>query len=392
MKAAFVFLLVSLCIGVHSAKASSMPQVDHVQWTAKTATKARVEWSDVHDATYYEVLVKKDGNIVKIKTVDHAHAVIKHLAPDTSYSIKVRACDAASKCGQYSTKEKVRTKITTRRLYGTLFGFWGLNGFISSEGLAHVRDTFGMTVFQVASSDPYYTVHTLLPLVRNSGLRVTLRMTDDHNAYSTNGNFDIDKWKAQIAAWKNSGVQEFINDGTLVAHMLLDDIDTFSGANPTAEELDEMARYSKKAFPHLMTYVRQDATEMPLPNNSRQAYKYLDAVDNQYTVRKGAVTTYANKQRTHSKSLHVATINGMNIADGGDCSSGQPGWSEGKCAMSADEISTYGSTLNKTPHLQIFLLWEYDGQERWSDGSIGSDYFNESTIRSALYYIAERLQ
>ena len=71
------------------------------------------------------------------------------------------------------------------------FGFWGLNGFISTDGLADVAMRFNATIFQVASSAPHYTATSLLPLVRASGMQVTLRMTGDHGDYTTSGNFDL---------------------------------------------------------------------------------------------------------------------------------------------------------------------------------------------------------
>jgi hypothetical protein len=229
-------------------------------------------------------------------------------------------------------------------------------------------------------------------MVRDAGMHVTLRMTDDHDRYITNGDFDIDKWKTQVAVWADSGVQEFIDDHTLIGHMLLDDIDTFEGLNPTAEELDEMAKYSKEVLPHLMTFVRQRATWMPVPNNSRSAYKYLDAVDNQYKSTDGDAATYAQTEYDTAKALHVQVIQGMNIADGGDGSSGQPGWREGKYAMSADEITEYGNALLTVPSIQLFLLWEYDAEEHWSDDSIGANYFDQSDLQEALAGLGASLE
>ena len=113
-------------------------------------------------------------------------------------------------------------------------------------------------------------------------------------------------------------------------------------------------------------------------------YVYVDAVDNQYSSRDGDAALYAAAEYDAARALGLQVINGMNIADGGDGSSGQPGWREGKYAMSADEIVSYGTALLHVPHLKMFLLWEYDGEELWSDGSIGSDYFDQTVLQSAL--------
>lgn len=274
---------------------------------------------------------------------------------------------------------------------GIPFGFWGMNGYISTDGFADTQNRFGVTIFQVASSSPGYTVNTLLPLVRASGMRVTLRMTADHSTYTTDGNFDLAKWKEALSVWVDSGVQEFIDDGTLAGHMILDDIDTFSGIDATASDLDEMARYSQEIMPGLMTFARQKATRMPVPASGY--YDYLDACVNQYTnyqgYSDGDINIYATIQHDTAMALGLEIINGLNIADGGDGSSGQPGWKSGKYAMSADEIMSYGEVLLSVPDVTMFLMWEYDGEESWSDGSIGADYFDQPDMQDAIYYLSQ---
>lgn len=261
---------------------------------------------------------------------------------------------------------------------------------MSEEGLTDVEDRFSTTVFQVASSSPTYTVNTLLPLVQASGMKVTLRLSGDHSNYTTNGNFDLAKWKDQLRPWENSGVQTFINNGTLVGHMVLDGIDTFEGADPTAAELDQMAKFSQRMFPGLMTFVRQQATDLPTPTNTSQQYHHLDAVDNQYKSNQGSVADYAALQTAAAKSLGVHVINGLNIADGGDGSSGQAGATAGKFAMSAQEISSYGQALLGVSGVKMLLLWEYDGEQIWPDGSVGSDYFDQTSLKTALKNLGQQ--
>jgi hypothetical protein len=82
--------------------------------------------------------------------------------------------------------------------------------------------------------------------------------------------------------------------------------------------------------------------------------------------------------------LEVGVINGLNIANGGDGSSGQPGWGEGRFAMSPSEITEYGTVLANVPRCGMFLNWEYDGEEAWTDGSVGSTYFDKPELQAAL--------
>jgi hypothetical protein len=254
---------------------------------------------------------------------------------------------------------------------------------VSPEGFQDVQQRFGITGFQVAYSDPAGTVQTLLPMVRAAGWRVTLRLTEDHHAYTTaEGDFDLAAWKAQLSQWRGSGIQEFVDDGTLAGHMLLDDITNFEGHDPDAAELDEMARYSQELMPGLMTFVRQKATGMPVPAGG--TYRWVDAAVNQYEAMEGDVSRYARQQEVRARALGLGVINGLNIADGGDGSAGRPGYREGHYPMTAAEIATYGGVLARVPSCGIFLSWEYDGQDRWSDGTNGAEYFDQPELQAAL--------
>jgi hypothetical protein len=270
------------------------------------------------------------------------------------------------------------------------YGFWGLNGYISEEGLQDVQERFGVSIFHTSTRHPNYATTDLLPLVRESGLRVNLRLTGDHSHYITpTGDFDLDAWMDMLDPWADSGVQEFIDDGTLASHMLLDDIGNFAGVPPDAETLEAMAEYSKALLPGLKVLVRERATELPWPESGR--YVHVDGAINQYRALDGDVETYALAEAERAELLELDIVNGLNIADGGDGSSGQPGWTEGSFAMSAEEITRYGTVLSGIPGCTMFLNWEYDGEERWSDGSLGSDYFDQDDLQAALLGISLRL-
>lgn len=270
------------------------------------------------------------------------------------------------------------------------FGFWGLNGFHDHDSLTQVKDQFGITTFHTSTYSQSFGVDTLLPMVREAGLQVNLRMAGDHSWYTTSsGDFDLGSWKAMLAPWAGSGVEEYIEDGTIAYHMLLDDIANFDGASPTGDQLDEMARFSKERLPGLKVAVREEAARMPVPSGGR--YEHLDASMNQYTSAYGDVEAYALINQDAAGDLGLDIINGLNIADGGDGSSLQPGWGENRYAMSPDEIVEYGYVLSAVPGCVMFLAWEYDGEEQWSDGSIGADYFDQPEHTEALRWLGQRL-
>lgn len=254
-----------------------------------------------------------------------------------------------------------------------------------------MQQRLGATVFHTSIKDPGYALKTLLPLARDAGLKVTLRLTGDHPHYTDErGNFDITAWKAALQPWAEARVAPFIADGTLHAHMILDDIHNFEGADPTGDELDEMARISKLLLPGLPTFVREEATEMPVPSAGR--YVHLDAIVNQYRNRDGEVKAWTARQVERGRALDVGLIHGLNIANGGDGSSGQPGWQEGRFAMSAEEIRTKGAVLAAVPDVSMFLNWEYDSEEKWSDGSVGGAWFDRPELTAALMEVGEQVK
>ncbi len=270
------------------------------------------------------------------------------------------------------------------------FGLWGLNGFHDPDGLRGVQEQFGISAFHTSTYSPSYGVGMLLPMVRDAGLRVNLRMAGDHGYYTTaDGDFDLGAWKQMLAPWNDSGVQEFIDDGTIAYHMLLDDIGNFEGLSPTGDELDEMARFSHGLLPRLQVAVREEAARVPHPTSGR--FEHLDASINQYMADYGNVEEYALINMAAADELGLEIVNGLNIADGGDGSSLQPGWSQNRHAMSAEEIVEYGYVLSAVPGCVMFMAWEYDGQEQWSDGSVGSDYFDQPENTEALRWLGLRL-
>lgn len=269
------------------------------------------------------------------------------------------------------------------------YGFWGLNGYVTPKGFEEMKGRVGLTVFQAANEDPVWTVGTLLPQVRAAGLHVTLRLTGDHEYYTEAGGFSLGAWKARLAEWRGSGLQPFIDDGTLVGHMLLDDVVNWDGYDPTAADFEEMARYSKDLFPGLMTFVRQKATDLPVPAGGR--YQWVDAQVNQYEAMEGPVERYAVDQAARARLLGLGVINGLNIADGGDGSSRQPGYRAKHWAMSADEITRYGEALARVPSCGMFLNWEYDAQEEWHDGTIGATWFQRPDLQAALLALGARV-
>ncbi len=277
-----------------------------------------------------------------------------------------------------------------------LFGFWGLNGSFADTvdettgNLQDLANGTGMNAFVVATS-PSYAINKQLPSAAAAGLTAMFRMSGGNSQLvDASGNFDIGNWESLVSSWASSDLESQLQPylgGELKWHMLLDDIDTFDddfgGQNPTANELANMAEYSKSLFPAIKTFIRQDADQLP-----SGSYTFLDAVLNQYTARKGALNEYISSNLSAASAIGVDSIWGLNIVDGGDGSSGQPGLATGKYLMSPDEIRSYGeSLLNATGSLGL-LMWKYDDEETLSDGKTIADHFSSASYQSAFADLA----
>ncbi|MCP4805730.1 MAG: hypothetical protein GY884_10335 [Proteobacteria bacterium] len=269
------------------------------------------------------------------------------------------------------------------------YGFSGLNGFQDEPGLEDVHERFHLSAFHTSTRSPNYAEQSLLPLVEEENLSVNLRLVGGPEYYTDgSGDFDLEAWKAELEPWRDADLDDFIDDGTLAHHMMLDDLSAFSGRGPTASELDEMAAFSDDVLPGLDCAVREEPADLPVPSSG--TYEHLAASAAQYRSQDGDVEEFALLQMQVAADLGIGLITGMNLADGGDGSRGQPGWDEGNWAMSAQEITFNGHVLTGVPEVRMVISWEYDGEEAWSDGTIGADYFDEGEVAEALEALGAR--
>ena len=268
------------------------------------------------------------------------------------------------------------------------FGFWGLNGFQDEPGLERLAEDFHLSAFHTASTSPGHLHNGLLPLVEGEDMHVNLRLTGSPELYTDSaGDFDLDAWKAQLEPFGEVDLEEYIADGTLAHHVLLDSMTAFSGRAPTATELDEMAAYSEEILPGLPTAVREEPADLPQPQGR---YQHLTAAITQYKAQDGDVEDFALLQMQVADDLGLGLITSMNIADGGDGSSGQPGPGQDTWAMSAEEIAFNGHVMTGVPEVRMVLAWEFDGEQVWDDGTVGADYFSEGDVGEALEALGAR--
>ena len=190
-----------------------------------------------------------------------------------------------------------------------------------------------------------------LTAIRSRGGKIALMMAGPQTHYrNRDGTFSLTEWKARIDLFRNVNFSSFINDGTIIAHYLIDepyDGHNFGGKPVPGSTLEEMARYSKSIWPNLKTVVRAEPYEIKWNGT----YRHLDAAWAQYLWRKGDVSDYIQKNVSTAQQMGLGLIVGLNLVHGG---SPNGTW------MTPSEVETWGSALLSSDYPCAFISWQYN--------------------------------
>lgn len=193
-----------------------------------------------------------------------------------------------------------------------------------------------------------------LSAIRARGGKIVLMMAGSQPHYlNRDGSFSLEKWKERVNRYRNVNFSSFINDGTIIAHYLIDepyDAHNFGGKPVPGSTLEEMARYSKSIWPNLKTVVRAE----PYYIKWNGTYRYLDAAWAQYLGRKGSASDYLQKNVSTAKQMGLGLIVGLNIVKGGTPNGT---W------MTPSEIEKWGSELLNSDYPCAFISWLYNSSK-----------------------------
>jgi hypothetical protein len=213
---------------------------------------------------------------------------------------------------------------------------------------------------------------TELSTIRARGGKVVLLLAGSQPHYlNADHTFSLSKWKARVDQYRKVNFSSFINDGTIVAHYLIDepyDPRNFGGKPVPGATLEEMAKYSKSIWPSLKTVVRAE----PYLIKWSGTYKALDAAWAQYLWRKGNVNDYIQRNVSTAKQMGLGLVVGLNLAHGG---SPDGTW------MTPSEVASWGSALLNTDYACAFISWEYN-----------SSKLNEAAMRDAMSSLRRKAQ
>jgi hypothetical protein len=250
-------------------------------------------------------------------------------------------------------------------VYGV--GGWRLGNLRNPDSLSEINEQTGMHTITLSTNSDY--VVSELETARAAGWQLILRMSGDD--FLTDGQFDIDKWESAVRTLDIPEVHSAIANGTLIGHMLLDDIVLVDGLEPWM--LDEIARISTEIFgDNIFSFVRADATEV----EALGPYEYQDLkmLSFQYTESKaeGDPNAYARINYEAAARLDIPYFDwGINVVDGsleGDVE----GTIEGRFMMTPDLVKYVATTLMDFAEGGV-RFWMIDNDRVLIEGGTSAD-------------------
>ena len=217
-------------------------------------------------------------------------------------------------------------------------------------------------------------VITQINAARLKKQRLILSMTGGPSSrYSTNGKFDMVKWKNKMNQYNTAAIRSAIAagvaDGTIIGNQMIDEPETPRwGGNITKSTLDAMATYGRNLFPTLAMGVNHGPPGYKWRTSER--YRSVDYVLYQYNyyITSGNVAAWRNAVLDRAAYEGVKPVFSINILDGGvqdrsgtyDCGgTGGKGTYFPNCRMTSTQVKTYGQAL--APYGCALQMWRYDG-------------------------------
>jgi hypothetical protein len=225
-----------------------------------------------------------------------------------------------------------------------------------------------------------------LASARAKGGRVLVKLAN-HDKYTMNrnGTFNLSKWKTQISRFKKIKFDSYIKDGTLLGHYLLDepyDASNWGGRKIPPKTVEEMAKFSKKLWPGMTTFVRAPPDYLAATGIK---YKYLDVgwAMYEYSKSRTDVRKWIKTQASAARRAGIKLVVGLNVLNGGAPGSGIRGVHSRykKYGMSAKQVRSWGAILLEEAQACAFYNWRYDAK-----------YYGRSDIKSAMNYLSSKIK
>ena len=234
---------------------------------------------------------------------------------------------------------------------------------------------FGPAPFTMSySGETADRVEQRIAAARAAGQRLVIAMTGGAPTnYTTDGKFDLAKWKAKMDTFRAPAAQQAVAagvaDGTVIMANIIDEPNTTDwGGVITRGMLDEMSAYVKEIFPAIQTTLSLQWSALAA-SRFTGPYASVDVLTTQYVTRFGSVEAYRDGAVAAARANNLGLLLSMNIINGGtqdldgtwDCTgTGGKGTGSPNCRMTPGQVESFGKTLGLTPESCGLLMWRYD--------------------------------
>ena len=213
---------------------------------------------------------------------------------------------------------------------------------------------------------------------RKAGTRVILRLAASDVA-NGDGTFSLTKWKAALDRYAAVDLSSHVSDGTIAGHLLVQhphSAGAWGGRQIPYATVEEMARYSRQRWPALPTIAHAPLSWLAARTTP---WQYLDAASVMYSGSAVDAGAWIGRQASTAGAARLGLLVGMNVLNGGTSASGLAGTTQGKFAMSAGQLRSWGSALVAQSQVCGLLMARYD-----------EGYFGRSDVQDAVAVVGEK--
>lgn len=253
-------------------------------------------------------------------------------------------------------------------------GLWATTTTPNTVGASSFTMSFDLSAYTGAPPQIIDRINA----ARAHGLKLVLAMTGGaHDQYTTNGVFDIEKWKHGPAApggrpgtgmdgYNTSAIKaavaNAVNEGVVLGNSVMDEPPHPTWGPPgtlTKPIVDQMCAYVRGIFPGL------PVGPVVVPEwRTQEHYQSCDFIIGQFEYDMRPDTTpslFKNSGLAVATNDGISVVFSMNVLDGGARRTGPsctPGTLPPNCQMTASELQNAGLVLG--PAGAGLLMWRYD--------------------------------
>ncbi|MCX7013444.1 MAG: hypothetical protein NTW86_12965 [Candidatus Sumerlaeota bacterium] len=209
----------------------------------------------------------------------------------------------------------------------------------------------------------------LLEAARAKGVRIFIHLTGGRSRHqNADYSFSLERFTQLLEAFRGVDFSPYIEDGTLLGHMLFDephDPTNWNGKPVPFETIDAAAAASKRLFPTVPVGLGSPPSWL----RRGAPYRSLDFGCAQYVAKRGDCKEWVKAEVAAAAEARLKLLFSLNVLDGGGVRTRQP--------MSAEQLRASGTECLRQPGILGLLMWKWD-----------EAYFSRPDIRDALAALA----